>query len=253
MPYVSLGHPDDNSSEVASLALWLRLGGVGIDTALVYKNQKQVAEGLAQSGKARDEVFITTKIPCFPAMTPALALDLVRFDLSELRVSYVDLMLLHEPCKAEEDTQQAWLGLQQAFDAGLARAIGVSNFARSDIDAVVKLGSPQPAVNQCRMSVGDHDDATRAYGEALGITYEAFSPLRHVDLSDPRLLQIARAHRKSAAQVALRWIVQQDVVLATSPGAVASFAQADLELDSFALSSDEMATLSAMAAQRASR
>ena len=79
----------------------------------------------------------------------------------------------------------------------------MSNFAKSDLDAILALGGVPPAINQCQMSIGSHDDATRTYGLAKNVTYEAYSPLRHVDLSDSRITTIANAHSVSAAQVAL--------------------------------------------------
>jgi diketogulonate reductase-like aldo/keto reductase len=246
LPYVSLGHPDDNSSEAADLDMWLRLGGVGIDTAWIYRNQRAVADGLARSGRARASVFVTTKIPC--VADGALALEFIREDLKELRMDYVDLLLLHEPCETKAGTALAWRAIQLAASAGLARAVGVSNFAPRDLDAVLAAGGVPPSVNQCRMSIGYRDGATLAYCAARGITYQAYSPLRHVDLADPCILAIAKAHGRSSAQVALRWVVQQGVPVATSPGASAKFSQQDLELDSFALSALEMATLSALGA-----
>ena len=96
------------------------------------------------------------------------------------------------------------------------------------------------------MSVGSHDDETIAYCKSKGITYEAYSPLRRVDLSDSRLTAIAQAHSKSAAQVALKWIYQQDVVIATSPGTNPTYVAEDRELASFNLTQVEMQTLAKM-------
>ena len=121
---------------------------------------------------------------------------------------------------------------------------GVSNFAKGDIDAVLAVGGVGPAVNQCRMSVGNHDDETIAYGAARNITYEAYSPLRRVPLSDRRVTSIASAHGVKPAQVALRWIYQQGVAIATSPGTNAEHAKETLAIRSFALTGEEMRTLS---------
>lgn len=166
-------------------------------------------------------------------------------------------MLLHEPCESHAGTAASWRALQLAHAKGLARAIGVSNFAQADlaaaIDGAKALGGVLPAVNQCSMSIGHRDQPLIAYCKQLGITYEAYSPLRHVDLSDARIGAVAKAHGKSAAQVALRWVIQQDVPLATSPGASKQFALQDLELDSFTLTPDEMDALSALATGTAVR
>lgn len=250
MPFVSLGHPDDNSTVAEDLAIWFRLGGVGIDTAWMYKNQPQIAAYLKTAAIPRQRYFMTTKILCQNTTEEALAY--VYEDLKELELKYVDLLLMHDPCAHDvRGTQATWRALQIARARGLTRAIGVSNFNIGDINAVLAMGGVPPAVNQCRMSVGFHDDATIAHCAAHGITYEAYSPLRHTNLTDSRLLAIAKRVGKSTAQVALRWITQQGCPLATSPGASAAFAKQDLELDSFVLSEEEMRTLSTMSATAA--
>ena len=114
------------------------------------------------------------------------------------------------------------------------------------LDAVLAMGGTTPAINQCQMSVGSHDDATINKTKFAGATYEAYSPLRHVDLADPTLVQIARGHNVSTAQVALRWIYQQGIQIATSPGVNEEYIAQDLALPTFALTAGEMATLSAM-------
>jgi len=259
MPTVNLGHPDDGGTELDSALKWLKLGGVGIDTALVYNNQDQVGAAVRQSKVPRDKIFITTKIPCPPdaklppwdpppgegRMSPEKALEAVREDLRQLDVEFVDLMLLHFPCKSgTSDTIEMWKGLQEALAQNLTRAIGVSNFNSSDLDAVISVGGAKPAVNQCQMSIGSHDDATIAYTKQLGIYYEAYSPLRRINLSTPLLVSIAKAHGKSPAQVALKWINQQGVIIATSPGVNEKYMLQAFDLDNFSLTSEEMISLS---------
>ena len=97
MPYVSLGHPDDgNVTEKQSLELWLKLGGVGVDTAYDYMNQNQVGAAIAASGRARDSIFVTTKIP--NPVGRAKALAYVKEDLKEMNLDFADLILIHSPC-----------------------------------------------------------------------------------------------------------------------------------------------------------
>ncbi len=143
---------------------------------------------------------MTTKIPCctgeFAAscekkgvanMTVA---EMVDRDLRELGMNQTDLVLLHFPCDEDADTVKIWLGLEDVLRAGKTRAIGVSNFDVDGYEALTKGGATvKPAVNQCQMSVGVHDDPTVAYSIANNITYEAYAPLggsTGVDvLSDP--------------------------------------------------------------------
>ena len=244
MPIVSAGHPDDGRrNETASALAWFQGGGRAIDTALSYHNQKDVGAAVRASGLAREEIFITTKIPCGSGSASA-ATQAIDEDLQQLNLPAVDLLLIHFPCRRTEDTKQVWSALQQAHKAGKARAIGVSNFLKADLDAALSLGGVGPSVNQCQMSIGSHDDETIAYGKARNVTYEAYSPLRRVDLTDRRIVSIAHSHGVSPAQVALKWIAQQEILIATSPGTNRAFIAADLALETFTLEDGEMQTLS---------
>ena len=141
----------------------------------------------------------------------------------------------------------------------ISRALGVSNLNASALSALLKVATVKPAANQCGYSVAGHsdsywgrDDATRRACEAAGITYSAYSPLggwaiggtSHV-LDDPTVRAVAAAHNVSAAQVALRWVVQQGVVAVTSTNKSAHV-QDDLAIFDFELSADEMARLAAV-------
>jgi len=252
MPLVSLGHPDDGTQEDDSAKLWLSLGARGIDTAFSYHNQDLVGKAVRASGIPREEIFVTTKVPC--KATAEESLDAIREDLKELQMDSVDLMLIHFPCshyKISGGNAAAWQGLQKALELNLTRSIGVSNFAVDDVKEVLAVGGVQPAVNQCQMSIGSHDDVTIEFCQENGITYEAYSPLRHVDFSDATINEIATAHGKSVAQVALRWINQQGVTLATSPGTDEQYARedADVYMNPFDLTDDEMTKLSALGIQ----
>ena len=253
MPAMNLGHPDDSSSVSSGVQLWTEVGGRGIDTAYDYRNQDQVAAGVKAeiaNGVGREELFITTKISPSTCSREA-ALQAVQEDVKELAGIKPDLVLHHFPCSsgrhhASGSNAAVWQGLQDALAQGLTRAIGVSNYAAGDIDEVLAVGGVPPAVNQCQMSVGSHDDATIKYCQRHNITYEAYSPLRRVDLTDSRITKIANNHNATTAQVALRWINQQGVVIATSPGMNREYALADLAIGDFRLGDDEMSSLSAI-------
>jgi diketogulonate reductase-like aldo/keto reductase len=155
----------------------------------------------------RDQIFVTTKVPCckgsydayceqhgFGDLTTEQAVDR---DLRELGLPQTDLILMHWPCEDDADTVQIYLDLEKALAAGKTRAIGVSNFNVSHYQALEKGGATvKPAINQCKMSVGAHDDTTIAYSLANNITYESYAPLggtSGVDvLSDPDV-KVSRA------------------------------------------------------------
>ncbi len=270
MPILSLGHPDFTGHYVngttAATELWLsdKVNGSGIDTAYVYHNQAAVGAALRESGRSRRSYFVTTKIPGSIGREAALAN--VRDDLAQLGLKQADLVLIHTPCacvpcgagcpKVSDDVlRQTWLGLQDAVSAGLARAIGVSNFGVAQLEAVLALSSTAgfvpPAVNQCQMSVASHDDETRRFSQRHGITYEAYSPFGRdgvfspLNVSDPRIVAIADAHAKSPWQVCLRWVVQLDCVLTFSATKL-SHDLSDRDIFDFELTPHEMEVLSAI-------
>lgn len=267
MPRVNLG--------ISNHSLWLQAGGRGLDTALVYgdKAQAEVGAAVRASGLARSSLFVTTKVPCCPsaAWLKAAGLPLacvglgkntseqISHDMATLGLDYVDLLLLHWPCDTLDETMAAYRAMEAAFAAGKARAIGVSNFNASLVEAVVAQAKVKPALNQCAFSIAGHsdgawgsDDATAEACRRLGVTFEAYSPLGGWAkggtgriLHDPTVAAIGAAHNKSSAQVALRWVVQQQVVAVTASNE-AAYDEADLEIFDFELSAVEMAALSAL-------
>merc|ERR1711871_869677 len=141
-----------------------------------------------------------------------------------------------------------WKGLEQALAQNLTRSIGVSNYDHNALAALLKGATVKPAVDQCHMGVGSHDDATIAYAQSQGITYEAYDAMRHCPFTDPDLVAMATGHNVSTAQVCLRWVLQRGAVMAVGTGANAStvgdYAAEDLDLYGFELSNQEMDALS---------
>ena len=259
MPRISLGHPDHTSvNETAALELWLSAAvkGVGVDTAYGYDNQGQIGVALRASKRPRDSYFVTTKIPGTPGR--AGALKYAKTDLTQMGLKQADLILIHSPCNygfppcipsSDELIVDTWRGLEDALQQGLTRAIGVSNFDVNNLAPILAMkNATVPAINQCEMYVGNHDDATIEFCKQHDILYEAYSPLGRgkLNTSDPRIVKIAANHPgKSTFQVVLRWIVQQDCAMAVSSTKL-SHDLSDLDLFDFELSAAEMQTLSSM-------
>jgi len=259
MPSLNLG-TCCGSDPTLGVPAWLQAGGVGIDTAYDYNDQPAIAATLAKVGKPRNEIFITTKVPAGVGaimskgepdkdctLDPDRALSLVKEDLRQLNASYVDLVLLHGPCelqgsKAKIDPAEAnaaqWRGLQMALEQGLTRAIGVSNYNKSHLEALLRHPDTKtrPAVNQCQMSINGtamcfdevclhgpgHDDETIAYALANNITYEAYDTMRGCPFHDERVGAIAASRNMSVAQVCTRWTLQRGAVIAAGTGHNAS-------------------------------
>lgn len=257
LPLVSLGTGSGQHADVvAATQLWLKIGGRSIDTAHVYRDEGAIAKGIAAAaGVSRDDLFLLTKIPCGTYRKASQQID---DNLKQLATGFVELTLIHfDRCFGLGSISETWRALEDAQKAGKTRAIGVSNFGIDDLTRLEKTASLwPPAVNQCSMSVGYHDDATIGYCDARNITYMAYSPLcggsngsscQHGSvMHQPQVQAIAKAHGKSAAQVALKWLVQQGRPLATAV-AREDFAREDLDLWSWGeLSDREMRALAAI-------
>lgn len=243
MPIVSIGtwtQTSQNSSLIVNN--WMNLGGRGIDSAWVYFTQKDIAAVIKASDVKREDIFITTKIPsCFLEET------FVNDDLKALGTDYIDLLLLHFPlpfvnCSATWKTLE---GLQQK---GTLRSIGVSNFKIKDLEALLETATIAPAVNQIEYNVFSHDDELVQYCSQHNITVEAYSPLgspgrqKSSVFTDPTIGGIAKAHNVSAAQVALRWIVQAGHIL-TVLSEETTHQENDADIFSFELTKEEMTIL----------
>lgn len=222
----------------------LRLGYRHLDTAQGYENEAEVAEGLRNSGVPRSEVFVTTKV--WPAnLAPRDLLRSTKDSLTKMRLSEVDLLLIHWPSEAVPlaDTVGA---LAQAKQAGMTRHIGVSNFNIALMEQAVKL-CPEPVVcNQIEYHPLLDQAKMITACKRLGMAMVAYSPIARGGLGDNDTLErVGRAHGKSAAQVALRWLIQQNIVAIPRTSRVERLAE-NIAVFDFELSGDEMAAITAL-------
>jgi diketogulonate reductase-like aldo/keto reductase len=240
MPVLSIGTGGlERSAAQQIVTAWLGLGGRGIDTASMYKNQGVVKDVIASSGVKREDVFITTKIPgCTNAKQN------IDSDLKQLGTDYVDLLLIHFP---SGDCVSAWKTLEDYYKKGKAKAIGVSNFKKHNLQPILEVASVVPHVNQIEHNVLENDAETVASAGANNITIEAFSPLgrsgQSGDISGNSVIKsVAANHKVSTYQVALKWIVQHGHVL-TFQSSSQTHQQEDADIFSFTLTEKEMSTL----------
>ena len=221
----------------------------GIDTAWDYFDQAKVGKGIVDSGAAREDIFLLTKVP------PVLdVMTKVKDDLKQLGLAQADIILLHNPTTKAENAKQ-YAALEQALAMNLTRAIGISDFSKAQVAALLETANVIPAVNQCEMSVGHHDDENIAFCQANNITYEAWNVLKGCDRTDPTVLSVAQAHNVSTFQVCLRFIVDRGAVMAVGTGkdasTVGSFTAENLGIFDFKLTADEMTQLNDVAAASA--
>src|SRR5256714_4817448 len=227
----------------------LRLGYRHIDTAQVYENEREVGDGLRASGVRRDDVFITTKV-WTSHFAPHDLERSAKESLNKLRVSEVDLLLLHWP-NPRVPLAETLGALAHVRELGMARHIGVSNFTVALVEEAVEK-CPAPLVCD-QVEYHPYLDQTKVR-EACArhqLAIVAYSPIAKGRVrNDETLARIGRARGKSAAQVCLRWLVQQNAAAIPRTSRLERLSE-NIAVFDFELSADEMAEISAMAAAAA--
>jgi diketogulonate reductase-like aldo/keto reductase len=186
-----------------------------IDTAKLYRNERSIGRAVRSSGIPRNEIFVTTKLwpTDFLRVERAFGGSLKRLDLA-----YIDLYLIHFPAAFIPGfgavRRRVWATLEKLYARKLVRAIGVSNYAASNIDEILSTGAIPPAVNQIKFNPFCYDRSLVEFCQTRGIAVEAYSPLtraRHLD--NPLIARIARTHGRSPAQVLIRWALQHGTIV----------------------------------------
>jgi diketogulonate reductase-like aldo/keto reductase len=225
----------------------LTLGYRHVDTAEMYDNEKEVGEGLQASGVKRGDIFVTTKI--WPAHFAARELERAARDcLVRLHLSEVDLLLLHWP-NPQVPLAETLGALCKVKRDGLARHIGVSNFTVALIEEACRLSSEPLVCNQIECHPFLDQSKVIAASRQHGMAVTAYSPIAQGGAKNDKLLaRIGTAHGKSAAQVCLRYLVQQDIVVIPRTSKVERLSENAAIFD-FALSTDEMAEIAGLASR----
>ncbi len=185
-----------------------------IDTAWLYRNEKEVGKALHESIKdgivKREDVFITTKV--WPEnMNHKKALRIIRNSLNEMNITYVDLVLVHFPYGNYPDIYK---GLEEAFEKNLTHSIGISNFGVKQIKTLMRTAKVKPAMNQIEIHPKMNQDRTVNYCKENDIAVTGYSPLGSGSLiSDPTLTAIGKKYNKTSAQVMIRWQIQRGLVV----------------------------------------
>lgn len=194
-----------------------------IDTAIAYENERGVGAGIRKSGVPREEIFVTSKIPA-EIKSYEGAKKCVEESLDRLGVGYIDLMLIHAPrpwwqmhaglkTPYHKSNVAVWNALEEAYAAGKFRAIGVSNFAPSDLKNIEKNAKIQPMVNQIKAHAGKYPAALVGYCEEKGILVEGYSPLGTGKLlKNPNLKTLAEKYGATVPQLCVRFLLQKGVL-----------------------------------------
>ena len=223
----------------------LRLGYRHIDTAEMYDNEREVGEGLHASGVPRDEVFVVTKV--WPShFAPRELLRAAKESLVKLRLAEVDLLLLHWP-NPQIPLSETLGALCKAKEAGMTRHVGVSSFNIALLDEAVKLSAEPLVCNQFEMHPFLDQSKLVAACRAHGMAVTAYSPIARGNAkNDAVLTRIGKAHGKTAAQVCLRYLVQQKVVVIPRTSKRERLEE-NFSIFDFTLSDGEMAEIAQLA------
>lgn len=220
----------------------IALGYRAFDTAPLYGNEDAVGEALRTAPITREELFLTTKLwnTCHGYDEALAAFDRTA---DRLKLSHVDLYLIHWPVPGQGLFVETWKALVRLREEGRVKAIGVSNFLPEHLERIIDATGVVPAANQIEVHPSCQQEELHRHCRVVGIATQAWSPFGHgQDLADPRVAAIARRHGRSPAQVILRWHVQRGILPVVKASSAAHLAE-NLDLGGFALSAGELAEL----------
>lgn len=245
MPWLGLGVfrlKEDGEVEKA-VKTALQSGYRSIDTAAAYHNEAGVARGIKESGIARKEIFITTKVKNDQQGYKS-AMDAFYQSLEYLQTDYIDLYLIHWP--QGKKSLQTWRAMEELYAKGLIRAIGVSNFKVHHLEYLMTAGKVVPAVNQVEFHPKHAQPELLEFCKKHNIQLEAWSPLIAGEaFKIPLLKKLASKYGKSPAQIVLRWDLQKGVVTIPKSGNPERIA-ANAQIFDFELEKADMDKLNAL-------
>ncbi|SFB30955.1 Aldo/keto reductase [Acetitomaculum ruminis DSM 5522] len=241
----------DNDKVADAVKSAIEIGYRHIDTAQAYMNEAGVGEGIRNSGVARDELFVTTKVAAEHKDYKS-AMDGIDGSLKAMGLNHIDMMIIHSPQpwvkvnqsddRYFEGNLEAWRALTDAYKAGKLRAIGVSNFQKEDIDNIWNNADEKPMVNQVLCHISNTPMELIKYCQNKGIVMEAYSPVAHGEaLKNERIADMAKKYGVSVPQLCIRYDIQLGmIVLPKTANPEHMKSNADVE---FVISDEDMEAL----------
>lgn len=194
-----------------------KIGYRHVDTAQAYQNERGVGEGISASSVKREDMFVTTKLAA-EVKSYKEAVASIDNSLKILGLDYIDLMIIHSPKPWTEfhkddpffeGNREAWRALEEAYQAGKLRAIGLSNFEKADLDNILASCTVKPMVNQILAHISNTPKEMIQYAQDNGILVEAYSPVAHGELmKNQEVLNIAEKYGVTAPQLGIRYVLQ---------------------------------------------
>ena len=222
----------------------LKVGYRLLDTAQSYFNEEQVGSAIKKSGVPREDIFLTTKVWLEHygyEQTKASVLESMR----KLQTDYLDLVLLHQPFS---DTYSAYRALEELYEEGKIRAVGISNFYVDRMVDFASFNRIKPMVNQVEINIYNQQKELKKWADKYGIQLEAWAPFgegRRGIFNDPVIAEIASKYHKTAAQVMLRWNIQRGVVVIPKSTHIERMKE-NFDVFDFALTNEDMSAISSL-------
>jgi len=236
LPLVGLGTWQMTGTECYRAVRYaLDVGYRHIDTATIYRNEREVGRAVRDSGVPREDVFVTTKVPPRDAGRERKSLEA---SLDALGMDYVDLWLVHWP-PPRRAAEPMWKQLLALSDEGMARSVGVSNYSTAQLDELVRASGALPQVNQIHWGPTLYDPDELEEHRRRGVVLEGYSPFKSTDLGHPVLAEIANRHGVTAAQIVVRWHIDRGVVVIPKSATPERIA-ANFDVFAFSLDDEEL-------------
>lgn len=245
MPQLGYGVYQVDAAETERCVLdAISVGYRSIDTAQAYGNEEGVGNAMEKCGVSRSELFITTKVWISNAGYEKAKAS-IEDSLKKLKTDYIDLLLIHQPFN---DYYGSYRAMEEAYKAGYVRAIGVSNFYPDRLIDLCQFVEVKPAINQVETHVFQQQAKAHEIMKKYDVQHESWGPFaegRKDFFSNPVLNEIGKKYNKSAAQVALRFLIQSDVVVIPKSTHKDRMIQ-NFDVFGFVLSAEDMAAIKAL-------
>ena len=228
----------------------LKAGYRSLDTAQSYFNEEEVGAAIEKSGVPREDIFLTTKVWVEHYGYDACKWS-VEESLKKLKTDYIDLMLLHQPFS---DYYGAWRALEDLYEEGVLRAIGVSNFYPDRLVDIASFARIAPMVNQVETHPHNQQTEAKKWMDKYQIQHEAWAPFgegRNGLFDDPTLAEIGAKYGKTTAQVILRWHIQRNTVVIPKSTHYERMVQ-NIDVFDFSLTDEDMAKIATLDKEQSS-